>query len=99
MIARGQIEWALLLALKNGIEKNSISVDPEDVRSVCIAKGFYDKKNFATNFKKEGNAKYFSGPMVPQGASQQLSTDGQTELGKLLETLSRWQRSNKYSKT
>ncbi len=58
-VARGQVEWALLLALRNGILNNSLSVDPEDVRSICQEKGFYDAKNFATNFKTPKVAKFF----------------------------------------
>jgi hypothetical protein len=34
-ISAGQMDWALLLALKNAILKDSMSTDPEDVRSVC----------------------------------------------------------------
>jgi len=51
-IARGQIEWALLVALRNGITTNNFAVDPESVRSICQEKGFYDQANFSNNFKK-----------------------------------------------
>jgi hypothetical protein len=30
IIAHGQIEWSLLIALKNAIEQNSFSIDPEN---------------------------------------------------------------------
>ena len=86
-IARGQIEWALLLALKNGIGSNVISVDPEDVRSICQEKGFYDKANFIKNFKTPKNAALFQGQMEAQGGPQKLSTEGQKELGKLIKEL------------
>lgn len=86
-IARGQIEWALLLALKNGIATNVISVDPEDVRSICQEKGFYDKANFIKNFKTPKNAALFQGQMDAQGGPQKLSTDGQKELAKLIKVL------------
>jgi hypothetical protein len=86
-IARGQIEWALLLALKNGITTNSLSVDPESVRSICQEKGFYDQANFSNNFKTPKNAALFQGPMEPQGQSQKLTPDGQKELGKLIKEL------------
>ncbi len=86
-IARGQIEWALLLALKNGIATNAISVDPEDVRSICQEKGFYDKANFIKNFKTPKNAALFQGQMDAQGGPQKLSTDGQKELAKLIKEL------------
>lgn len=86
-IARGQIEWALLLALKNGITTNNLSVDPESVRSICQEKGFYDKTNFSNYFKSPKNAALFQGPMEPQGQAQKLSPEGQKALGKLINEL------------
>jgi uncharacterized protein with HEPN domain len=86
-IARGQIEWALLIALRNAITSNSFSVDPEDVRSICQEKGFYDAANFIKNFKTPKNAALFQGQLEAQGESQKLTTDGQKELGKLIKEL------------
>jgi hypothetical protein len=86
-IATGQMEWALLLALKNAILKDSMSADPEDVRSICQAKGFYDKANFATNFKSAKNAKLFKTVLAPQGPAEPLSSDGQDALGRLIKRL------------
>ncbi len=86
-IAAGQMEWALLLALKNTILKDSMSADPEDVRSVCQAKGFYDKANFAAIFKKPKYTKLFKSALVPQGPAEPLSSEGQDALGKLIERL------------
>lgn len=87
-VAEGQIQWALLLALKNGILSNSLEVDPEDVRSVCQEKGFYDAANFAAIFKRKSNAKSFKGPLKPQGEPQQLSSEGEIELAELIRSLS-----------
>jgi len=87
IIARGQIEWALLLALRNCIIANNFSVDPESVRSICQEKGFYDQRNFSYNFKKAKNAALFQGPMEPQGQAQKLTSEGQKELGKLVKEL------------
>jgi hypothetical protein len=84
-IARGQIEWALLLALKKGVEKNVLEVDPEVVRSLCQEKGFYDAANFQKNFKGANTARLFAGEMVKQGSAQKLSNDGMTELGKIVK--------------
>ena len=86
-IAQGQMEWALLVALKNGVLLNDLAADPEDVRSICQEKGFYDSTNFATNFKQVKNAKLFKRPLEPQGELQQLSNDGQIALGKLVKAL------------
>jgi hypothetical protein len=86
-VATGQIEWALLLALKNAIENDSFAADPEAVRSMCQEKGFYDVKNFAANFKREGNAKFFKSPLAPQGESQQITPEGQDALAKLIKRL------------
>jgi hypothetical protein len=86
-ITTGQIEWTLLLALKNAIVKDALSSDPEEVRSVCQEKGFYDKANFAAAFRAARNAKLFKSPLVPQGAAQPLSSDGQDALGALIKRL------------
>lgn len=86
-IARGQIEWALLLALKKGVEKNVLEVDPEVARSICQEKGFYDQKNFQANFKSANASKLFMGAMEKQGPAQKLSSDGMTELGKIVKEL------------
>jgi hypothetical protein len=86
-IARGQIEWALLIALKNGFTENSLSVDPENTRSICQEKGFYDQANFLKNFKSPKAAALFQGPMEAQGEPQKLTNDGQKELSQLVKAL------------
>lgn len=86
-IAEGQMDWALLVALKNGILSNDLAADPEDVRSICQEKGFYDAGNFASTFKQVKNAKLFKKPLEPQGKPQQLSGDGQIALGRLIKAL------------
>lgn len=86
-IAQGQIQWALLLALRNGIAANSFTVDPEAVRSICQEKGFYDKANFAKNFRQGANGKLFKKPLEPQGDPEGLSSDGFDALGALVKTL------------
>lgn len=87
-IADGQAAWSLLLALKNCILNNNLSVDPEDVRSICQEKGFYDRANFAAIFKRPKYSKLFKGLMEPQGEPQALTGDGETELANLIRTLS-----------
>lgn len=86
-ITTGQMEWALLLALKNAILNNSLSTDPEEVRSVCQEKGYYDKANFAGVFKTERNAKLFRKALVKQGPAEPLSSDGQDALGELIKRI------------
>ena len=85
--AEGQTQWALLLALKNGVLNNSLEADPEEVRSICQDKGLYDPANFAAHFKKAKFAKLFKGLMEPQGDPQRLTTDGETELATLIAGL------------
>jgi hypothetical protein len=87
-VARGQVECALLLALKNGIESNVLSADPEKIRSICQEKGFYDKANFIKNFKGTTTAGYFTGAMEAQGEAQKLTTEGMKELAKVVKDLS-----------
>ena len=86
-ISDGQIQWSLLLALKNCILNNAFSVDPEEVRSACQDKGYYDQRNFARTFKRPGNAKFFKGTMEAQGEPQQLTNEGQKELAALVHKL------------
>lgn len=87
-ISQGQIEWALLTALKSAIENKGFSVDPEKVRSVCQDKGFYDSGNFITNFKRGKNGALFQGALEAQGEAQKLTNAGLVELGKLVKGLS-----------
>lgn len=86
-VAAGQIEWALLLALKSAVEHNKLETDPEDVRSICQDKGFYDKSNFSAIFKKATNAALFRQALEGQGEPQPLSTEGQAALAKLIKAL------------
>lgn len=85
--AKGQMDWALLIALKNGIQNNTLKADPEEIRSIVQEKGFYDSANFAGNFKKQKNAALFRGPLERQGEAQALSTDGETALATLIKEL------------
>jgi hypothetical protein len=86
-ITTGQMEWALLLALKNAIENDSLATDPEELRSVCQDKGYYDKTNFSGVLKQERNAKLFRKALVKQGPAEPLSSDGQDALGELIKRL------------
>lgn len=86
-IREGQLEWALMIALKNGILKNVFEADAESVRSKCIDAGFYDKNNFASNFKSTKFEAYFKGLLKPQGEAVALSADGQVALGALIKRL------------
>ena len=85
--AKGQNEWALLVALKNGILNNNLVADPEEVRSIVQAKGFYDNANFATNFRKPKYARLFRNALEPQGTAQPISRDGEQELAALIKSL------------
>ena len=86
-VSRGQNELALLIALRNALTGKEFIVDPEEVRSTAQDKGFYDKANFSTNFKKDRYAVYYKGPMEPQGAAQGLSKEGETALVALIKSL------------
>jgi len=86
-VTTGQMEWALLLALKNAIENDSLATDPEELRSVCQDKGYYDKTNFSGVLKQERNAKLFRKALVKQGPAEPLSSDGQDALGELIKRL------------
>ena len=86
-VSRGPIEWALLLALRNGIMSNNFAVDPEDVRSMCQEKGYYDATNFWKAFKSTKNKALFAGELKAQGDARKLTSSGQEELAKFLRDL------------
>jgi hypothetical protein len=86
-ISRGLIEWALLIALRSGIVNNNIAADPEDVRSMCQEKGYYDHTNFWKAFKSSKNKAFFAGELKAQGDARKLTAAGQDELAKVLHSL------------
>jgi hypothetical protein len=86
-IREGQLEWSLLMALKNGILKNVLEADAEEIRSKCIDAGFYDKANFAANFKSQKFTALFKGTLKAQGPAVALSPEGQLALAALIKRL------------
>lgn len=86
-VRRGAIEWALLLAARNGILSNNFEVDPEDVRSMCQEKGYYDPTNFWKAFQSSKNKGLFNGALKSQGDARKLTAAGQEELAKVLREL------------
>lgn len=86
-VSKGQNEWALLLALKNGIVNGSLTVDAEAVRSMVQEQGFYDKGNFAKNFKSPKYASLYKEGLEAQGAAVALSTEGEEQLAALIKSL------------
>lgn len=83
--AQSQIEWALLLALRNAISQGHFIVDGEGVRLVCQEKGIYDRRNFYPNFRK--HADFFRTPPEAGGKPQPLSSKGIASLGQLVRRL------------
>jgi len=84
---RGQNEWALLIALRNGLLNNNMKADPEEIRSIVQEKGFYDRANFSKNFKTKKYEGYFKNPLEPQGEAQQLTKEGEVALAELIKSL------------
>lgn len=84
-VSQGQIEWALLSALKNAIDGNGFTVDGDAVREVCDEKGFLDPNNFWAIFARNGDL--FTKPLTKDDRKQTLSNDGQTKLAELIEAL------------
>lgn len=83
--AQSQIDWALLLALKNAITQGHFIVDGEEVRLVCQEKGIFERRNFYPNFRK--HADYFRSPPEHGGKPQPLSSKGIAALGQLVKRL------------
>jgi len=86
-VAKGQNDWALLVALKSAIIDSQFTADPETVRSVVQDKGFYDKGNFETYFKRPKYAAFYKGAMEPLGTPQSLAPAGEAALAALIKTL------------
>lgn len=86
-VSKGQNEWALLLALKNGILNGSLTVDAEAVRSMVQEQGFYDKANFAKNFKSPKYASLYKESLEAQGTAVALSSEGEDQLATLIKSL------------
>jgi hypothetical protein len=66
---------------------DSSEVDPEDVRSICKEKGFYDRTNFTKNFKANPYVSYYKNLMEAQGKAQALTQEGQVALAELIKEL------------
>jgi hypothetical protein len=84
-LSQGQMEWALLSALKNAIEDNAFIVDGNAVRELCDEKGFLDASNFWSIFGR--NTELFAKPITSADPKQSLSSDGQLALARLIESL------------
>jgi hypothetical protein len=83
--ATGQIDWALLLALKSGLADGKFEVSAQAIRATCDSEGCYDRSNFAKTLKR--NKELFKAEMsgdAPQG----LSNAGEARLAALIKTLS-----------
>jgi len=85
--AATQLTWALLVALSTMLKGGDLSFDPEDVRSICIDRGCYDKSNFSANFKKKKAEKLFLSVPEKQGDPVKLSPEGEKELGAQLSKM------------
>jgi hypothetical protein len=83
--AQTQLEWSLLLALKNAIVNGSFAVDAEEVRLTCQEKGIFDRRSFHSNFRR--HADHFRSAPEPAGKPQPLSSKGIAALGALVRTL------------
>lgn len=83
--AQAQIQWALLVGLRNAINKGSFLVDPEEVRIVCQEKGVFDRRTFYTTFRRHGEL--FRTAPEPGCKPQPLSSKGIAALGDLVRDL------------
>jgi len=83
--ATGQIDWALLLALKSGLADGEFEVSAQATRAMCDSEGCLDRSNFAKTLRR--NRELFKAEMsgdAPQG----LSGDGERKLATLIKALS-----------
>ena len=85
--ASAQIDWALLLALVNGIENGFLSVSADAVRTKVADEQILDASHFAENFKSASARDYFLGPMETGKDAKRLSPKGEVALAKLIKDL------------
>ena len=87
--AQGQREWALLLALRNGLLFNRLEVGLGAIRRACKEKGCYDRANFVATFRRRKTSKLFSGSLPYTAKPHALSQPGQAHLAALIRSLGR----------
>jgi hypothetical protein len=83
--AQGQMQIALLCALRRGVNGQQLEVDASEVREECKASNYYDEANFASNFKK--NSSLFSGPIKTGQPPRRLSLEGERQLAQVVRDL------------
>ena len=88
-MAQGQREWALLLALRNGILFNRLEVALGAIRRVCKDKSCYDRANFIATFSRSKTKRLFSGTLPYSATPKPLSQEGQAQLAALIRSLGR----------
>lgn len=85
--ASAQIDWALLLALVNGIENGFLSVSADAVRAKLTDEQILDASHFAENFKSTSARELFLGPMETGKDAKRLSPKGESTLAELIKKL------------
>lgn len=85
--SHGVVQWALLTALRNALTKGDLRVDPEELRSICQEKGYYDGGNFWGTLKSTKHSPLFAGMLESQGDARILTPKGKSALGELIQQL------------
>ena len=84
-VAKGQMQWALLYALKTAIEQNSFLVDAEAFAGFVTAKGFHTGNNYYAVFGR--NSSGFVRPPSREQPRQNLNGEGLEQLAELVRSL------------
>jgi hypothetical protein len=84
--ARATVEWAILLALANGLTRGEFSVTRREIRRKADEVGCYDSKNFTSTLRE--SEKYFNGAFVDEDAKRFLAPAGEAQLAQIVRRLS-----------
>lgn len=83
--SRATVDWAILLALANGLTKGEFSVTRREIRRKADEVGCYDVKNFATTLRE--SERFFNGAFNDEATKRFLSPAGETRLVNLMRRL------------
>jgi len=80
------VDWTLLLALSNAITTNFFTVAPKDILNICKEQGCYSNHTWNA-LKSEKSKRLFSGSLVANGKTKNLTNMGQKSLADLIRQM------------
>lgn len=83
--SRATLEWALLIAFKNGVSGGEFAVSKQLIRETCKLYNCYDDSNFSAIVRDVSSV--FSGSLDDTNAKRVLTPDGERSLVDLVDRL------------